>query len=346
MFDWLIQRSKTAAYLRKLYANVPNAMEKLSNKISLDIVLVCAMLAGEKVLPLGAGSTLVRNAQENAVFFQFANYIFLDRPNENDDPFSNSPFYKDSEGCVQVQWHLDPKAGNLMENTFEGSTMSFFGPGICNLQAHSAALQKVWPYPQYNVTLNDLYTNGGREKIRAVHVHKVFPKLAVSTAAEVELLQKGFILGKYKFKKIKNSINELGKVAKTTIVNATTYQQIGASTTLINIARDRGKRPYTDAAMGDVIVPASLVVEGRTIKDVMQFTLHAVLEEIGKKTPGYLGLLLHLLKYVVQEYRKNLIEDSGSDSSESESESESDEEESGSGDREDFNDVDEDSGDD
>ena len=166
--------------------------ENLGAKTKLDIVLVSAMLAGEKVLPLGAGSYLVRCAQENAVCVQFANYMFCDRPTENEDPFKQSPYYIDVDGCVQVQWSLNPRAGNLMDNTFQGHTVAYFGPSICNLQPHSNELQKVWPYPQYNDTMKDVYSNGRLEKTRAIHVHKVLPTLVASTEKGVLILSNSY----------------------------------------------------------------------------------------------------------------------------------------------------------
>ena len=125
--------------------------------------------------------------------------------------------------------------------------------------------------------------------------------------------KKGFKNGKGKFRKTKQNVDELAKVVKSTIVNATSYQRVGTLTKVVGVVRNQGKNACTAETIS-ALVPDRLVTASTSKEDVMQITLNGVFGEIKKGTEGYLEFLLNVLKHIVQEYRKNLIVNSDSDS--------------------------------
>ena len=70
--------------------------------------------------------------------------------------------------------------------------------------------------------------------------------------------KKGFKNGKGKFRKTKQNVDELAKVVKSTIVNATSYQRVGTLTKVVGVVRNQGKNACTAETIS-ALVPDRLV---------------------------------------------------------------------------------------
>ena len=318
-----VSKPKTLIYLKKLFPN-GNPVGTLKNQVRWDVVLICAALAGENVLPLSPGALLTRAAQMGIVAPQFTDWMFLDTPGFLEDPLQKSPFYRDAAGFLQVRWRPNPRLGNALENNMDTKSRAHFGDPICSLEPHSVPLNKIFPFPQYNITIKDCMTNNGREKTRTIALDMVHPKLAANSLAEVTALETGYTLGTGKFKATTNNTIGFDQVVKTTIVQATSYTRIGAATKVVKILNNCGARTCSEEMIAS-IVPDEL--SGTLVADkgiVVQKTLVKILEEVKDKEDGALLLLMNILKHVVAASLQERTEVEGD--SESEEENDDDEE--------------------
>jgi len=237
-----------------------------------------------------------------------------------------------------------------LENTSEAHARAHFGDAICDLEEKLPALAKIWPFPDYQKTIERIIKSGGMEPPRSVDTEKVYAKLAASSLVEVDALRVGLLTGVGKFKSTKESFIQFSNVVKKTFTNLTSYSRLSVKTKLKDIAIDMGKRSgaYT-AAVRTNIVPSVLAADDADRAKIMQYTLVFVLKEIQKEihveseanpdndnnnrtsnnngaqdkaqkndetevivSMEYLDLLFNLLKYVVTAHRFDIegLEDS------------------------------------
>ncbi len=251
-FAWAALQRRTLRHLKQVYGE--ECMDKLNPHINMDIVLTCAKVGRERVIPLGESGLLTRRAEENAVQAQFGTWQFLAFPGENDEPMKMSPFYYDVNGHVQRRSRPDPRQGAATDTTPEARAIAHFGASIYGAAVLPDELARLFPFRDVREVIDAcMKCSSGMEPPRTVDVDGVHPKRAATTVAEV----KAFNTRTGKFDDIAADFKLFEDVAKNSVVTATSYQRIGTKTTVMSIVLDKKNRKYSKE-LGLIIMPEAV----------------------------------------------------------------------------------------